>query len=127
MQLLIQALRIAVVILIRVLILPGLDDMSNAGPVKNLQEEKRHSHCRRRWTETEILLSMSPVAPPNGSAELVVNENRNYRPKRRAQSNETNNRKHIDVHSHPRKSQAELHKQIRRGGESARKLPCDSK
>jgi hypothetical protein len=31
------------------------------------------------------------------------------------------------VHSHPRKSQAELHKQIRRGGESARKLPCDSK
>ena len=74
-QLLVQVFRIAVIVFIGILVLLHLHDIGNAGPVKNLQEEKRKSQGSSRRTEARILLSKPSILPPTGATQEVVNKN----------------------------------------------------
>jgi hypothetical protein len=69
-----HALWVALIVFLRVFLLPGLKNIRQGWPVKHLREKQNRAQCGGRRTKARILFSAPSLMPPLGSAQQKVRE-----------------------------------------------------
>jgi hypothetical protein len=119
-QLLLNCLGIAFIILIGFFVSLHLQHISHAGPVKDMYELKGYTQRKGGRVEPEPPSSGAFAAPPEDTTHPVVGENQGYDQGRNVQSINGPGIQGIDIHTHPLRSQARLHKGTDHGAKAGK-------
>jgi hypothetical protein len=126
-QLFLRRFRLPFIVFIHVNFLPSLGCMTQARLPERLQKQKRHPQPHCGWLHSKEPSSRARCAHPLHPPQQVASQNRNNRQKWRCKK-QTQNRKSIHVHKHPRQSHsALLERQGRKAADAASNKPAISK